>query len=96
MVVLLVKELISANLMFSFLFLLQSQYKVYVLFLNLLLGLLQSIKGDEILKLRMWVAERGIQLCQEQSKKVFILLLFTVSMVVAASARLCRTVEIIP
>eukprot|EP00794_Sanderia_malayensis_P014099 gene14099-15571_t len=33
-------------------------------------GLLHSIKGDEILKLRMWFAEEGIRICKEQSIKL--------------------------
>lgn len=33
-------------------------------------GLLRSAKGDDILRLRMWIAERGIQLCKEQSEQL--------------------------
>ena len=42
------------------------------LFLVACLGLLHSVKGDELLKMRMLIAERGIQLCKQQSDKVIL------------------------
>ena len=40
--------------------------------LFLVSGLLHSVNGDELLRMRMFIAENGIQLCKKQSEKVII------------------------